>query len=134
MVRGSGSSRSVSGRGLAPRPGRAEPAVASQRAVYSAAERARLLSAWKSSRLTAEALAAREGMKSSSVLFAWQRAAKQGRVLADRKSARNPRGTTRRPYAEKERVAAVSAYRHSGLTQRALRSWTSLCVGQRSLR
>jgi len=59
-------------------------------------------------------------MRSSSVLYSWQHAAKQGRPLSEsRGGARNPRGKTRRPYGAAERVAAVSAYRSSGLTQRA---------------
>ena len=108
------------------RPGRAEPAAArGSRSQYTAADRKRLLSAWASSGLTAVEFAAREGMKSSSVLFAWKHAAKQGRVLKEpRGAARNPGGKTRRPYGEVERVAAISAYRESGLTQQAFaRVW-----------
>lgn len=102
------------------RPGRAEPAaVGAGRSQYTTADRKRLLSAWKSSGLTAAAFATREGMKSPSVLHCWKHAARQGRQLRDAKGARNPAGKTRRPYADAERVAAVSAYRSSGLTQRA---------------
>jgi transposase InsO family protein len=103
------------------RPGRAEPAAAgSKRASYGGAERKRLLSLWKSSGLTARDFAAREGMRSSSVLYAWQHAVKVGRPVREAGGrARNPRGKTRRPYGDAERVAAVSAYRSSGLTQRS---------------
>ena len=103
------------------RPGRAEPvSVVPVRSRYTRADRKRLLSEWRASGQTAEAFAARVGMRSSTVLYAWRRAAKQGRELADLDGgARNPQGTTRRPYGVAERVAAVSAYRSSGLTQRA---------------
>jgi len=126
MVRRVGSSRSGSGRGLAPRPGRAEPAAGVPgRAAYTAADRARLLAEWSRSKLTTEAFAARHGMRSASVLYAWRHAARPGREVRDAQGgARNPQGKTRRPYEAAERVAAVSAYRESGLTQRSFaRVW-----------
>jgi transposase InsO family protein len=62
---------------------------------------------------------------SASALYGWRSAAKQGRRLAEPTGhARNPRGRTRGAYSEAERVAAVSAYRSSGLTQRAFaKTW-----------
>jgi len=88
--------------------------------VYTAADRRRLLAEWARSELTTEAFAARHGMRSASVLYAWKHAAKQGRELRGATGgARNPQGKTRRPYEAAERVAAVSAYRESGLTQRS---------------
>jgi putative transposase len=121
MKSGSRSAGARAGEAWPPRPGRAEPAGSSgRRSQYTAAERSRLLSEWKASGLTAEAFAVQQGMRSSSVLYSWQHAAKQGRPLSEsRGGARNPRGKTRRPYGAAERVAAVTAYRSSGLTQRA---------------
>jgi len=103
------------------RPGRAEPAAGVPgRTRYTSADRQRLLSEWQASGLTAKVFAARSDMRSSSVLSAWKRAAEEGRALRDlRGGAGNPGGKTRRPYGDAERVAAVSAYRSSGLTQRA---------------
>jgi transposase InsO family protein/transposase-like protein len=115
-------SRRSSGEAWPLRPGRASPVPAgagARRRQYSSGERADLLLRWSKSGLTAEEFAAREGLPSHAVLYAWRRAARRGRALASRSAARNPTGKTRRPYAEAERVAAVSAYRRSGLTQRA---------------
>jgi len=58
-------------------------------------------------------------------LYQWRHAAQSGRALAEaRGRARNPRGKTRAAYSDAERVAAVTAYRHSGLTQRAFaKTW-----------
>jgi transposase len=91
---------------------------------YSASERAELLVAWQQSGLTAEDFARRWGMASHSVLYSWRHASRTGRALAAPDRPRNPTGKTRPPYAEAERVAAVSAYRSSGLTQRTFaRVW-----------
>jgi hypothetical protein len=63
-------------------------------------------------------------MASHAVLYSWRHASRTGRALAAPDRPRNPSGKTRPPYAEAERVAAVSAYRTSGLTQRTFaRVW-----------
>jgi transposase len=111
----------VAGEAWPLRPGRAEPAAGvRRRASYSVAERQRLLEEWKRSGLRPDDFAQQHGMPSGTVLYAWARAAKAGRQLREPGGrARNPQGATRRPYGDAERVAAVSAYQTSGLTQRA---------------
>ena len=100
------------------------PSPAAGRRMYSAAERQELLAAWESSGLTAAAFAAQRGMPSEAALYSWRRAVRLGLPLATRQGARNPRGKTRAAYSDAERVAAVTAYKSSGLTQRAFaRTW-----------
>src|SRR5262245_36765464 len=126
MKRSRGGRRS-SGAAWPSRPGRAAPVPAGgsrRRRRYSAGERAELLAAWQRSGLTAEDFARQYGMASHAVLYSWRRAARTGRPLAAPDRPRNPSGRTRPPYAEAERVAAVAAYRTSGLTQRTFaRVW-----------
>jgi transposase InsO family protein len=87
------------------------------------------LAAWKSSGLTGEAFARRHGGVSAAALYAWRRAGKQGRQLAEAKGhARNAAGRTRGAYSETERVAAVTAYRSSGLTQRSFAATWGLSI------
>jgi transposase InsO family protein len=64
-------------------------------------------------------------MGSGSVLYQWRAAARAGRPLSEAAGrARNPSGKTRVAYSDAERVAAVTAYKHSGLTQRAFaKTW-----------
>ena len=114
---GSGEAWPLGQAGPSPRP-------AAARQQYTEPERAELLSRWESSGLTAAAFAAQQGMSSVSVLYGWRSAAKRGRAGPSTKSARNPLGKTRGAYSEAERVAAVSAYRNSNLTQRAFaKTW-----------
>lgn len=108
---GSGSAWPLGQAGPSPRP-------AAGRRVYSGEERQELLAAWESSGLTAAEFAAQRGMPSEAALYSWRRAARLGLPLASKLGARNPRGKTRRAYSDAERVAAVTAYRRSGLTQR----------------
>lgn len=117
--------RRSSGEAWPPRPGRAEPVPAGTRRrasvtrrMYSAEERAELLRRWERSGQTAARFARQQGMPSEGVLYSWRHAAQHGRELGSCVAVRNPTGKTRPPYAEAERVAAVSAYRRSGLTQR----------------
>ena len=122
--------RRGTGEAWPPRPGRASPvppAGGTPRRQYSARERADLLRRWAQSGLTAKAFAAVEGMPSIEVLYAWRREAKQRKASAAG-GPPNPSGRTRGPYAEVERVAAVSAYRSSGLTQRAFAAVWGLSI------
>jgi len=110
-MKGSKQSRRSSGEAGPLRPGRASPVPAGStpaRRRYSAKQRADLLLRWAQSGLTAKEFAAREGMPSIEVLYAWRRDAQQHKASAV-KGPRNPAGTTRRPYEEAERVAAVTA-------------------------
>ena len=101
------------------------PSPAAGRSRYTASEREELRSAWESSGLTAAEFAAQRGMPSEAALYSWRRAARLGLPLAaGHGRACNPSGKTRGAYSDAERVAAVVAYRRSGLTQRAFaKTW-----------
>jgi len=129
-MKDSKSSRRSSGEAGPLRPGRASPVPAGRevgRSRYSSKQRADLLLRWAQSGLTAKEFAAREGMPSIEVLYAWRRDAKQRKSSAAG-GPPNPSGRTRRPYEEAERVAAVTAYRSSGLTQRAFAAVWGLSI------
>ena len=118
---GSGSAWPLGQAGPSPRP-------AAGRRVYSGEERQELLAAWESSGLTAAEFAAQRGMPSEAALYSWRRAARLGLPLASKPGPRNPTGRTRVAYSDAERVAAVAAYRSSGLTQRAFAQTWGLSI------
>lgn len=118
---GSGSAWPLGQAGPSPRP-------AAGRRQYSGEERQELLSAWESSGLTAAEFAAQRGMPSEAALYCWRRAARLGLPLAAKSGPRNPRGKTRVAYSDAERVAAVTAYHSSGLTQRAFAQTWGLSI------
>ena len=83
------------------------------------AQRRALVAAWRKSGQNAQAFAAQQGLKAST-LYGWSH--QLGRPgAAGRQSqagVRNRSGKTRRPYSAEERRAAVETYQRSGLRQR----------------
>lgn len=101
------------------------PAAGGVRRRRGDAEKAEHVAAWRASGQSARSYARQAGL-ATSVLYRWAREGRGtpggGRAVAG--NPRNRQGKTRAAYSDAERVAAVAAYRSSGLTQRDFaRTW-----------
>lgn len=105
--------------GAAPAPGAGGARLGPTSRRYSAAEKARLVAAYRESGQRMVDSCAAEGLSTASLCKWLRRTEAEGEAgLAPRPNPRNTGGRYRRPFAQAERAEAVAAWRRSGLTNK----------------